>query len=321
VAGLTGRVGRALAAARRHWRLAAALLLALLALTGPPGLGAAERQSERVLASAAVAYASLRAINAGLSVAKETSIGVEVLGSVEGKPAMVLDPVDETVARISSAVFALAAASALLALGLAPAAQAGAWLAAAALAGLWAAERPRLAAPPALTRALRAAALFGVVFAVVLPVGYATGGWLGERATAARLDRALATLAQQEAEVDREITALAEEAGAPPPDLAEPPAPPPRDGEGEVMDRIFGNVSDLAQSVTSAGEGLVDRVRRQMESARERVPRMETVQARGAAIAHSGLDIIAVYMLRLVVFPVLTLGLLWVVLRALLRGG
>lgn len=312
---------RAVPIAARSWRLIAALLLLVFAFIGPPGVGAARDHNARVLESAVVAYAALRAINASLSVAKETSVGIELFGSVEGKPAMVLDPVDETVARISGAIFAVAAVSSIIAIAIAPSAQVGAAIAGIGLLALALARRfDGMAGWPALG-AIRTVTSLGLFFALVLPLGYAAGGWIGERATEVRLQAALEQLQGEEAQISSSVAALSDEAGEP----AEEAIPlarnaPARGDEGSVMDRVFGNVNQAAGSVADMGREAFEGLRRQAQDARDSVPDMAQVQARGTAIVESGIALLAVYTVRLVVFPVLTLLFLWVFLRRATRA-
>lgn len=300
----------------RAWRVWTGILLLIIAVAGAPWVGAARDHNARVLESAVGAYAALRAINASLSVAKETTIGVELFGSVEGKPAMVLDPVDETVARISDALFALAAVSAVLAVGLAPAAQIGAGVAGAGFLVLAASRRAGLATGGAAWGGLHRAVRLGLFLGLLLPIGCAGGGWLGEVATEARLEAALDRLRGQEAEINASVAALAAEVGRPAPEAVPDARPAPdRNGEAGVMDRVFGNMGAVAGSAMEAGREAVEGLRRQADGVREAVPDMAQVQARGGAIVESGLALLAIYTVRLVVFPLLTLAFLWVFLR------
>lgn len=300
----------------RLWRIWAGVLLILFAVTAPPGLNAARDHNDRVMQSAVVAYAALRAINASLSTAKETTIGVEMFGSVEGKPAMVLDPVDETVARVSGAIFALAGLSAILAVTLGPAAQTGAAVAGVGLVAIGIAARLGATFSGTLWGGVRRCVALGLFLALVLPLGYAGGGWIGERATEGRLTAALEQLQGQEREITESVEAVSGEVGRPAPEaIPSDRGSSTRPEEGSVMDRVFGNVGTAAGSVASAGREAVEGLRRQADAARSAVPDMAQVQARGAAIVESGVSLLAVYTVRLVVFPALTLLFLWAFLR------
>jgi hypothetical protein len=126
----------------------------------------------------------------------------------------------------------------------------------------------------------------------------------------------------EQAEIARAVETLSEEAETPLPDEVEAPrTSPEREGEAGVMDRVFGNLSDTAGSVAEAGRDALSGLRRQAAEARASVPDMEAVQARGGAIVESGIDILAVYAVRLVVFPLLTLAVLWLFLRRATSGA
>lgn len=272
---------------RRHWRLAVALLLLVLTMTGPPGLRAAQNFNTQVLTSATATYAVLRTINAALSTAKQTSVGVEFVGAVEAKPGMVLDPLDETVARVSDAVFALAGISALLAVAFAPVGSVGLGLAAIGLGGLWL-MREALPGTPArgAERGLRAMTGFGLVLGLILPLGYALGGWLGNWATADRLTAALARLRGGE---DDPLAAL-----------TDPPGPQAATDSGlfeRVLNGVSGSLGDMAAQI----------------------PELEQIETRATEIFQASLEILAIFTLQLVVFPVLTLALLVVVIRHVMR--
>ena len=163
---------------------------------------------------------------------------------------------------------------------------------------------------------VRSCISLGLFLALVLPLGYATGGWIGERATDGRLTAALEQLQGQEREIVQSVEAVSGEAGRPAPEaMPSDSNGPARPEEGSVMDRVFGNVGSAASSVTSAGREAVEGLRRQAEAARGAVPDMAQVQERGGAIVESGIALVAIYAARLVVFPLLTLVFLWAFLR------
>lgn len=176
----------------RHLFLLLAVALAVAVWITPPFVQSAQDYNRRVAASALGAYAVLRTINAAISTAKEVEVSVPLVGGIGGKPGMALDPVDETVARISDGLFLVMSLTAILALTFAPVAKVGAALAAAGFLGLWcAATVPRLCA---VAPAARAAATAGTMLAIVLPAAFAGGGWLGEVATERTLEQARTTL-------------------------------------------------------------------------------------------------------------------------------
>jgi hypothetical protein len=263
--------------------LLASLLLVLAAIVQPPFVRAARLQAEDVATTAVIAYGALRAINAAISVAKETEFSVPVVGAVGAKPGMALDPVDETVARVSDAVFVILALTATLTLAFSPIAKLGALLAAASLAALWLA----LHVPPLrpLAGAAERLAAFGLLFALVLPAAFAGGGWIGKLATDPQLAAARAEL---------------EEASG--------------QGVGQGMGGVdAADAEDLpwwrfrsgaeAPPAQDDAEGWLGEYRERAET-----------------ILQSSVTIIGVYVLRLLVFPAILLGGLLIVVRQAVAG-
>jgi hypothetical protein len=200
---------------------------------------------------------------------------------------MVLDPLDETVARVSDAVFALAGLSALLAVAFLPVGTVGLGLAAAGTGALWLMRD----AVPGLRqrgaeRGLRAVTGFGLVLGLILPLGYALGGWLGKWATGDRLSDAVKTLQGGE--------------GDPLASLGDvPDGNAPKDGT--LFERMLNGVSGSLGDVAA------------------QIPEMEQIEQRATEIFQASLEILAIFTLQLVVFPVLTLALLVVVIRHVMR--
>ena len=94
---------------------------------GNPLLPLATDQAENLAATMIVTYGSLRAINALLSVLQEVEVGgsaIVVQGS--GHPLKFLEPVDDTVERVSDAIFILVVGATLMIVGLSPIAALGA---------------------------------------------------------------------------------------------------------------------------------------------------------------------------------------------------
>ena len=298
-----------LARLRAHGLALAAVAMLVMAVWQPPMLGAAARQNEAVLASAVAVYAVLRTINAAVSTAKETTVGIGLVGSLQAKPAMVLDPLDDTVRRVADVTFAVAAVSGLLAVGLAPLCTVGAGLAAVGLGGMYVAGLWP-GAGRAWVAACRSLAVLGLAFGLVFPVGYGAGGWLGDALTADRLAAATERLRASETALQAETDGLT----APQAAAEAAPRGGSEDGGDGVVD---GTLRWLGSGVSAAQDsvgGLVDR-------AWAVVPARDAIAARGDAILTASLDIMAVYALRLLVFPVLTIVVLVVVLRAVLAGG
>jgi hypothetical protein len=286
----------------------AALAMALMAIWQPPLLGAAERRNDAVFGSAVAAYAILRTINATVSTAKETTLGVGLVGSVQTKPAMVLDPIDDTVRRVADVMFIVAAVSGLLVLGMAPVCTFGAAMAALGLAGLHLAwMRPAVAGP--WRRSCRSLVAVGLVLGVLLPVGYGAGGWIGHALTEARLADAMDRLQASETSINAATADLTD-------GDAEPGAARADDPQGETgmltaMRRFLDGGADVAQEGWS---WVSDRAARIATS-------LDRIAQRGDDTLKSSVDIMAVYTLRLFVFTAMTIFVLYVCARAALSGG
>ena len=251
---------------------AAALALAgLIAITaglwelsgrGPvnPALPAAEAAAKEIALAATVAYASLRAINALLSLAQEVEVSASAAGFAGGSlhPFKRLEPIDDTVERVTDALFALAAAAALLTVGFAPVAALGLTLLGLGLLALAAGvSRPSLA--PA-ARFGRSAARIGAAFGLVLPLGFVLGVDLGARLTEPqwREARAQLGLAAGEARTVVEDTAAA----------GDPESAEPSDPQGllermraplEAVGQGFGDVVGAAGRYGKAALAIVSR--------------------------------------------------------------
>lgn len=284
-------------AAVRHSALAATLLCAVLAWQ-PIFTVPAERFNAEVFGSALRIYAILRGINAAISVAKETEVGVQFVGSMTTQPGMVLDPIDETVARVSEAVFLLAAGSGVLAVALVPLAQIGALLAGTGFFALWLAQSRLFAFLPLSLagryRALQLGALLarlGLVLALALPLGYGVGGSLGTWWTSDTWEAAQTRLSG-EAE---DLVAAVEQAASP------PPAAPDAGGTSGEDTSLLSRLMTGARQAGDAAGGAI----------RDAVPDLQGMQERGGEIVESSLTLIAIYLFRLLVLPAI---LLWVVL-------
>lgn len=244
--------------------LGAALCLALAVFRLNPLVGWAETHNRDVALSGAGVYLSLRAINAALSVAQEVEVGGSVVVSASVRPLAVLDPVDDTVERISAVVFTVATVSAVLAVGLGPLSALGLGLMALGLAGM-------AAAPPRFAAVTRRTLSLGGFLAVICPAIFGLGSIAGEFATRGAWDGAMA-----------ELQSIARTAGAVsgvPVDEAE--APPP----------------DFLTGVREKITGVADATSYFLENAE--------------AIFDAGLTIIAIFLLRLIVLPMVLLWLAW----------
>lgn len=242
----------------------------------PPAISAAE---DIALVTAGV-YVSLRAINAALSAAQEVEIGASIGAQASLQPLKVLEPVDDTVERVADVVFSVAAGAALMVVGLQPVAAIGLVLLGVGLLGMGGGAMARNAS--VLAASLRAVRL-GAALGLVLPLVFAGGVWLGERATAPQWDAAMAQLE----EVTGEARVLI---GAGEQELLE-------EAEGGLFSGFFAAVTDATASVQSY------------------VAAASVFTQQADALFSATLTIIGIFVLRTLVLPAL---LLWSVM-ALLR--
>ncbi len=82
-----------------------------------------------------------------------------------------------------------------------------------------------------------------------------------------------------------------------------------------VMDRLFGTLGGLAGTAVTTAREAVDGLRRQAGGVCAAVPDRDHVQTRDAVIVESGIDSLAVYTVRCVIFLLLALAVLWVFQR------
>jgi len=147
-----------------------------------PTVSAAERFNRDVAVAAGATYVSLRAINAALSTAQELEIGGAFGVSANAQPLKWLEPVDDTVERVSAVVFGVTLLAGVLSLALAPVAAIGAALLATGLVAwalcdiCWQSARP----PRLLRNGMRGAAGTGILLGLVLPGVFALGAWVGD---------------------------------------------------------------------------------------------------------------------------------------------
>ena len=262
--------------------LLVALLLVAATFFQPPFVGSAERHSSDVAESAALAYAALRVINATLSTAKEAEVSVPIVGGLGAKPGMILDPIDETVARVSDVLFLLMAVTAVLKFAIGPIATLGAATSAAGFVGLSLVRCfPRLESARVLAQRL---AVLGLVLALVLPASFAAGGWFGREITQDRLDAAYQTLRAAGGEDD----------------LAADPAAAGGASSGASWWNFWSETGE-ADRAEGEGQGWLGAI--------------EELAGRAETILTSSLDIIAIYLMRLFVFPALVLVILTIVVR------
>lgn len=191
------------------WAIAGALAFGLALSPVPRAVGSlvGDRLGEVALASTGV-YASLKTINAGISLIQEAQLGggVGVSGAVQ--PLAWLDPVDDTVERMAELVFWVALGATLLALSVEPFAALG-WvcLALAALVRCGGCLMGRGRAARAGERGLT---VLGLALAILLPAAVVLGLEAGARLTEARWDGAMATLSAVTEEADRVVEPYSE---------------------------------------------------------------------------------------------------------------
>lgn len=189
--------------------LALALGFALLA-TVPrvnPLVGKAEAFQKDIAVAAGTTYISLRAINAALSFAQEVEVGGSMVVSGTVHPLKWLEPVDDTVERVSGLIFAVAVLTGVLSISMAPTVAAGCVLLAVALIGRCGCEVVPgwHRTPQPLRRAFGGCGAIGFALAVALPLAFVLGLWGGELLTQGALDEANATLARIGGEAERLI--------------------------------------------------------------------------------------------------------------------
>lgn len=262
---------------RRFVLLAAGFLslaMAFLQVSFPSEQGA--KASRQIAQSATVVYVSLRAINAALSISQEIEVGASVGASASAQPLKVLEPVDDTIERIAGVVFAIAAASWVLSVAFQPVSVLGFALLGVGLVSLAVGARW-----PAVLGPARVATRFGLVLAMMLPLLYAGGVALGRVATENLQAEATATLNGVAGEA-RKLIRRTEGAEEP------------------TIETGAGWLSGLWDGVSQVG----DQVSRFTNAADYYWTNADAVL--GAAFA-----LIAVFVLRILVMPLLLLILLW----------
>ncbi|KIC11685.1 hypothetical protein RA19_06620 [Leisingera sp. ANG-M1] len=262
------------------------LAFGIFGLTGRsdwnPLVSASERTAENIAVSSVAAYVSLRAINAALSTAQEVEVGASVVGQASLQPLKVLEPVDDTVERVADAVFLVAAGAALAAAGLAPVTSLGLAVLGAGLLG-----RAGAGSFPAFARAVKPACdraiAFGTAAGLAVPLVFAAGAWLGERATAGQMAEAMAELQAVEQQAKILIGADTDTEA----------------GSSAKEDAQTGAWNWLSSTVAQAGgavSGAFEQTGRYMDAAQVFFEEADT-------ILRSSLAIVGIFMLRMFVLP------------------
>lgn len=271
-------------------------LLGVLDLSGREPLNPAMRPAVSAAAdiaeTSALVYVSLRVVNAALSTAQEIEFGASVGAQASIQPFKVLEPVDDTVERVADVVFAVAAGAALVVVGLEPVTALGLVLLGVGLAALGIGER---VGPQGVVRIAWRAVRIGGGVGVLLPLAFALGVHIGDRATAAQWEDATAQLQRVSDEAQIVLGDGADE-------VAEPQ-------EEATSGSLFGR---LGSTLGSAGDG----VRDALGAADRYRAAAVTLLSEADALFDATLVIIGVFVLRTLVLPAL---LLWASLMLLRR--
>ncbi|AHM02832.1 hypothetical protein roselon_00387 [Roseibacterium elongatum DSM 19469] len=264
--------------------------------TWNPAIHPAEAAAEEIALSTATVYISLRAINAALSVAQDIELGASLGAQASLQPLKVLEPVDDTVERVASVVFTVAAGAALASVGLAPVASIGLILL-----GLGLLARVgRLLFPERADGLLpygRQAERVGATLGLILPLVFALGVNLGEVVTQPQWQTAMADLRSMTEEANILIGAGASDV----PDAADAGNP----GAG-----VFQRLGDWV-------DGMGDGVGAAFESSQRYLAAAQVFLDEADDLFRASLTIIGIFALRMVVLPAL---LLWGALALMRRS-
>lgn len=178
-----------------------------------------------IAGKAAVVYVSLRAVNAVLSTAQEVEIGGSFVVGATIQPLKALEPIDDTIERIAGAVFVVMIASSIIAISAAPVGMLGFGLLSI---GLGISLLPKRFGMNGL---IRPAMSFGLMFAIILPLGFFLSNFLAENATQRAWDENSLIVA--------EITGAISETAA----LEKEPK------EGSTLSRMFSEAKDGVDAV------------------------------------------------------------------------
>lgn len=297
--------------------LLVALLAAAMFFINPLAETAAGFSREVTLGSGAL-YGTLRVANSLMSVAKDADVtgGVGV-ASVTASPGQLLQPVTNTIDRMADLLFYLAIASGVLSLVLVPVAKvASAVLAVGAglIAILLFTARP---VPSVLDRLSRSAAAIGLLGAVLLPASYSLAFHAGNAITEEAWSEASAIFQRMDAQyeataVESQVEALRE--GLP----ADGAAPPPVEDEG-----LLGRLGSAVDASRSALSGTLDAASGLAQSVTGGVTANARIINEGLALSAdlftASIGIAAAYLVKLLVLPLLILGALIYLMRALVR--
>lgn len=280
---------------RKSTRLAAytiagllALFLGILGLFGKsdwnPVVSVAEGTAQDIAKASIGVYISLRAINAALSTAQEIEVGASVVGQASLQPLKVLEPVDDTVERVADVVFLVAAGAALAGVGLAPVVSVGLVVLGAGLLGRLGLYRiPSFAGT--LNPLCDKGITLGLAVGLAIPLMFVLGVWVGERATAAQMNTAVA-----------ELNVIAQQAkiliGADATETEEI-----SEAEGEALG-VLDWLSDQFAGARDGVSGVFEQSSRYLEAAQVFVDEADIILG-------ASLTIIGIFALRMLILPII----------------
>lgn len=277
--------------------LSGLLLLAQLLAVNPLS-GTAKHYTSQVVAASVAVYATLRTINAILSTAQEVEVGGSLVVSGTIQPLKALEPLDDTVERMASVVFAVAIATGLLTLAFGPLAALGfGMMLIAALAQLGAHKigRPVDGASKALMR-------YGIVLGLVVPSAFFLSSVLADVMTKAVWDEHNEILAdisdsfEQSAPGD---TSTGEQASG-------------SNEQGGFLSAVLDSVTEGTAAVAEATRATFTGVEDYTQAAR-------VLADRADELVRSFVNILAVFLFKVLVLPLVLLGGLLVMLRGSAR--
>lgn len=283
------------------WPLLAALCLVLAIAPAAP-VSSPAREAARDVATASLGvYVALRSINAALSFAQEIEVGGSIGVSANAQPLKFLEPVDDTVERVSSVVFWVSLVAGAVVIGVEPVSRIGFLLLAAGLAIRWLRGpligRMGPAARP-VCRAGEALDATGLVLALLLPLSLALGSGLGSRLTADEWDTARADLG----EITSYASSLLGETG----DVA-------RDDVAESEESgVMGWLRELLETTGDGFGGAAERTGKYLDAAGYFID--EADRLFGASMT-----ILAIFLLRTLILPLALMLTMVVLARRLLR--
>ncbi|MEQ9694954.1 hypothetical protein [Shimia sp. SDUM112013] len=167
--------------------LASLLVLAVAAFVAAayfdrnPAVQAASAYAEDVATASAVLYVSLRGVNAVLSTAQEVELGGSLVVSGSVQPLKALEPVDDTIERISDLVFAVMVFTGVLAVAMGPVSATGCSLIALATC-VWILDR-RFGGGTVAKTITRKLGWYGAFLGLAIPLAFVIASLVADRMT------------------------------------------------------------------------------------------------------------------------------------------